>query len=258
MKFNHAIVRKPCKNMIKGLSDANLGLPNYDLAMEQHQSYCDTLKKCGVKLTILDADENFPDSTFVEDTAVLTKACAIITNPGASSRKGEIDQMRPVIAQFYDSIESIKQPGTLDGGDIMNVDDFYYVGLSNRTNKAGALQFIELLRQYGMDGTMVGMNEMLHLKTGLAYLGNKNLVVAGEFINNSLFKTFNKIKVKETEDYAANCININDKIIIPQGYPETKNMIQAFGYDIVTVDTSEFRKIDGGVSCLSLRFNTEK
>lgn len=257
MKFTHAITKKPCKNIIKGITKAGLGIPNYKLALHQHEKYCDALKNCGLDVTILDGDENFADSTFVEDTAVLTPKGAIITNPGAESRRKEINNMIPVIERFYNKIECIGSPGTLDGGDVMNVDGYYYIGLSSRTNKQGAEQLIKILRKYGFDGTMVGMSQMLHLKSGVAYLGNNNLVVAGEFIQNSLFEKFNRIKVPAIETYAANCININGKVLVPSGFNETQNMIEIFGFETIALDMSEFRKVDGGLSCLSLRFSME-
>jgi len=254
MNFTNAIVKKPCKNIIKGISSANLGFPNYEMALAQHEKYIETLEKCGLVVTILEADENYPDSTFVEDTAVLTKECAIISNPGASTRNGEIEAMEPVVSQFFTNVERIEHPGTLDGGDVMNVDNYYYIGLSKRTNKTGAQQFINILKKYGMDGMMVGMSEMLHLKTGLSYLGKNNLMVAGEFQINSLFADFNKIKVLDSEEYSANCININDKVIVPSGFPESRKMIEIYGYETIALDMSEFQKVDGGLSCLSLRF----
>jgi len=255
MKFTHAITKRPCKNIIKGLTKAGLGIPNYPLALQQHEKYCEVLENCGLTLTILDGDENFPDSTFVEDTVVLTSACAIITNPGAESRRHEINTMVPVIDRFYAAIKRIESPGTLDGGDVMNVDGHYYIGLSARTNRQGAEQLIEILRNHGLNGSMVGMSQMLHLKTGLAYLGNNDLVVAGEFIQNALFDDFNHIKVPESEIYAANCININNKVLVPAGFDETRRMIEVFGYDTIALEMSEFQKVDGGLSCLSLRFD---
>lgn len=254
MRITNAIVRRPGRSIARGLTSANLGTPLYELALSQHQYYCEILENCGVSITELTADEDYPDATFVEDTAVLTKDCAIITNPGAASRKGEIKTIQPVLENFYDQIEFITSPGTLEGGDVMNVDDHYYIGLSARTNQKGAEQFVKILEKYGMTGTLVSMKEMLHLKTGVAYLGDNNLVVAGEFCKHSLFDGFNRIKIPETETYAANCLNINDKILLPKGFEETRKMIEIFGYETIVLPMTEFQKVDGGLSCLSLRF----
>ena len=143
--FKQAIVRTPCENMVNGISSANLGKPNYQKALLQHSKYIEALKYCGLEVTVLESDNNFPDSTFVEDTAVLTPKCAIIANPGTETRKNEIFTMSETIRKFYQTIEGIKYPGTLDGGDIMMVDSHFYIGISDRTNLAGANQLIKIM-----------------------------------------------------------------------------------------------------------------
>jgi dimethylargininase len=134
------------------------------------------------------------------------------------------------------------------------VGDHFYVGLSKRTNREGAKQLIKALKKYGMSGSIVEMSEMLHLKSGLAYLEDNVLLVTGEFINNLEFKKFNKIMIDEEETYSANCIRVNDYVLVPAGYSKTKEKIKAAGFKIIVVDTSEYRKVNGGLSCLSLRF----
>ncbi|MGI5998286.1 MAG: dimethylarginine dimethylaminohydrolase family protein [Lutispora sp.] len=252
--FKNVIVRRPGRSLVNGIASEDLGKPIYEKAIKQHEAYVEALKKCGVEVTILEADENYPDSCFVEDPAVVTKKCAIITNPGAKTRKGEQISIRKVLEKFYENIEEIKDPGTLEGGDVMMVGDHFYVGLSARTNEEGARQFIEILRRYGYDGTMVPLRKVLHLKTGLAYLENNNLLVAGEFVDSPVFEKFNKIVIDEKESYSANCIWVNGKVIVPAGYEKTKKAIEDLGYEVIEVDTSEYRKVDGGLSCLSLRF----
>jgi dimethylargininase len=240
--------------MIHGLTEANLGQPDHDLALSQHAAYIETLESCGLEVTVLPADEAYPDSTFVEDVALLTPHCAIITRPGASSRRGEIQSMKPVLSQFFTSMEEIKAPGTVDAGDIMMVGDHYYIGLSQRTNPEGAAQMISLLEGYGMSGSTIYLEQVLHLKTGIAFLENNNLAVCGEFVAKSEFEKFFQIVVPESEAYAANCIWVNDRVIIPSGFPRTKDLISAAGYNLIETNMSEFQKLDGGLSCLSLRF----
>ncbi len=255
--FQNVIVKKPCSKITEGITSApELGKPDYELALKQHAAYIEALKSCGVKVTVLEADEQFPDSCFVEDTAVLTRKCAIITNPGAASRNREVEAMIPVIKNFYseDCIEYIKAPGTLEGGDVMMVGDHFYVGRSARTNAEGIRQFIEILEKYGLSGSEVKLEKVLHLKTGVNYIENNNMLVAGEFIDKPDFAKYNKYVIPEDEAYAANCIWVNDHVLVPAHYPKTAKMIQDIGYDVITVDTSEYRKIDGGLSCLSLRF----
>ena len=251
--FNFAITKRPCKNIVNGLTTATLGRPNYEKALRQHQEYVHTLLSIGLTVTVLDADENYPDSTFVEDTAILTPFCAIITNPGAPGRRGEITKVESIAKKYYSNIEFIKSPGTLDGGDVMMVGDHFYIGLSGRTNQDGANQFIQIIEKYGMTGSCIELNNMLHLKTGVAYLENNNLIAAGEFIHHREFRRFNILLVEEDELYAANCIWVNYVVLIASGYPKKKQIIEQAGYKTRSLDMSEFRKVDGGLSCLSLR-----
>ena len=255
--FKNVIVKKPCRAVEFGITSApELGKPDFGLAAGQHGKYVEALKQCGVEVTILEADEEFPDSCFVEVTAVITRECAIVSNPGAPARNGEVEQMVPVLRRFFpdERMEFIRPPGTLEGGDVMMVGDHFYVGRSARTNAEGIRQFIEILERYGLSGSEVLLEKVLHLKTGVNYIEDNNMLVAGEFIEKPDFLGFNKIVVPEDEVYAANCIWVNGKVIVPAGYPATEEAVRNVGYETLLVDTSEYRKIDGGLSCLSLRF----
>jgi dimethylargininase len=252
--YTRAIVRTPCKAIINGLTTANLGQPDYETALKQHSQYIDALKKVGLEIIVLDPDDNFPDSTFVEDTAILTPPCAIITSPGAPSRHDDIVDIRQVLKKYFSHIESVEAPGTIDGGDVLRTGSHCYIGISTRTNLAGARQVISILNQYGMSGSTVALTDVLHLKSGVSYLDDNNLVVSGEFIDSPEFKEFNLITVAEDESYAANCIWINGLVLIAKGYSKTKRAIENAGYRTLEMDVTEFRKIDGGLSCLSLRF----
>jgi len=252
--FTNAIVRKPCQEMVNGLTTAELGRPDYFKALEQHRMYVDVLKECGLQVTILEADSNFPDSTFIEDVALCTPKCAIVTNPGASSRNGEKHAIKPVLQQFYTTIEEIVNPGTLDAGDVMMVGNHFFIGISERTNHNGAEQLISILQKHGLTGSKVPLKEMLHLKTGLSYLEQNTLLISGEFENNQEFEKYSRISVDLNEQYAANSLWINGCVLVPLGFNETKNKIEKAGYKTIAVDVSEFQKLDGGLSCLSLRF----
>ena len=252
--FSKAIVRVPCKNIMKGITSANLGSPDYHLALTQHREYVNALKKCGLDITILEADDDYPDSTFVEDTALLTPHCAIITNPGAKTRKGEIIEIKEVLSRFYSKTENIVEPGTVEAGDIMMVGSHFYIGLSERTNIEGTRQVIAILNRYEMTGSIVNFKKVLHLKSGVTYLENNNLVASGEFISKPEFQNYNILKIEEDESYASNCVWINGIVLIPKGYPKSKSTIEEAGYSTIELDVSEFRKLDGGLSCLSLRF----
>jgi dimethylargininase len=240
--------------MVNGLSSANLGTPDYPTALLQHADYVEALKECGLHVTLLPADENFPDSTFVEDVALMTPHCAILTNPGAPSRNLETRSILKTIHEFYAKVEMIKSPGNVEAGDIMMVGDHYYIGLSERTNQAGADQVIAILERYGMRGSLVSLSEVLHLKTGLGYLENNHLLACGEFLVKPEFRQFNLLQVDPEESYAANSVWINGTVLTPKGFPKTRTLIASLGYTVREVDVSEFQKLDGGLSCLSLRF----
>lgn len=254
--FRSAIVKKPCKNFSKGLTTSSLGLPDYEKVLEQHENYIKALRKCGLEVHILDADENHPDSTFVEDTAIVNERCAIITNPGAQSRKGEIHAIFQFIKNkyYYETIERIEAPGTLDGGDVMRINKCYYIGLSSRTNKEGASQLAKILDSYGFTSQVVEMKESLHLKSGVNYILDNYLLSIDEFKDNPLFQQFNIIQVEKDEEYAANCILVNGYLIMPKGYSKLKEKLTKSNYIIIELEMSEFKKMDGGLSCLSLRF----
>ena len=253
-KFNKAIVRTPCERMIDGLTTANLGKPNYHLAKDQHILYIEALQNCGLDVVVLEPDDNFPDSTFVEDTALITPACAIIMNPVALTRRGETVEIAEVLKKYYKNIEQICEPGTVDAGDIMMVDSHFYIGNSSRTNSVGAHQLIGILQKYGMTGSIITVEDGLHLKSGVAYLEENYLVAMTAFANKTEFQRFHIIKIEDDESYAANCVWINGKVLIPAGFPKAKDNIKSYGYETIELDVSEFRKLDGGLSCLSLRF----
>ena len=252
--FTHAIVRRPGKNMLKGISDANLGLPDYQKAIEQHEAYIHALQHCGLELEILDIDVQHPDSSFVEDTALLTPHCAIISRPGARTRRTETSSIRRCLHKYFSIIEEISAPGTLDAGDIMRVGDHYYIGLSERTNLAGARQMKNILQKWGLGASLIEIANLLHLKSGVAYLEHNILLISDALSADAHFKPFNRIHVSKAEAYAANCLWINGTVLIPKGFAQLTQNIANAGYETLILDMSEFRKLDGGLSCLSLRF----
>lgn len=254
MHFTKAIVRTPCENLTKGLRSHDLGKPDYRLALLQHQAYIDALVKCGLEVSILSADNAYPDSTFVEDTALLTEEFAIITRPGADSRKGETNSIEEVVAGFFSSVSHISEPGTLEAGDVMMAGDRYFIGLSERTNPEGAAQLKQLLEQHGMSASIVEIPDILHLKSGVSYLENNTLLAIDMLNTHPAFSHMDIIPVPVQEAYAANSLWINDTILVPDHYPVTLHNIREAGYQTIVLDMSEFRKLDGGLSCLSLRF----
>jgi dimethylargininase len=255
--FTRAIVRPPAPNFAEGLTTADLGAPNYQRALKQHKDYCGALGQCGLTLIRLEADPRHPDSTFVEDTAVLTREYAILARPGAPSRTGEVARIRDVLADFYPSLFSIQPPGTLDGGDVCEAGNHFFIGISERTNEAGAQQLAELLAQFGCTASLIdirGLRSILHLKSGLSYLGDNRLAVIEALADRLEFCSYDLIRVNDHEMYAANCIRVNDHVLMASGHPILAGKLRELGYQTITLDMTEFQKMDGGLSCLSLRF----
>lgn len=252
--FRNVIVKKPGKSYVEGLTTSNLGVPDYEKLLEQHQGYIEALKKCNVDVHYLKESEAFPDSTFVEDTAVLTSSFAVITNPGAETRNGEKDLMEPELEKFYTKKYYIKSPGTVEGGDVLQIGNKFYIGVSTRTNQEGAEQLKRILEGENYEAHILTLKEFFHLKTGISYLGNNTVVLAGEYVGHPLFEEYSQIVVPKEDEYSANCIRVNDYVLIPAGYPKTKEKMETSGFLVIELEMSEFQKQDGGLSCLSLRF----
>ena len=254
--FTRAIVRPPAPNFAEGLTTAGLGAPDYRRAMDQHSAYCTALEQCGLGLITLSPDPEYPDSTFVEDTAVLTERCAVLTRPGASSRAGEVAAIKNQLANFYTALTSIQAPGTLDGGDVCELDEHFFIGISERTNEAGAHQLAQKLASFNYTSSLVDIRDVsgiLHLKSGLAYLGDGRLAVIDSLAERSEFADYDLLRLNAGEEYAANCVRVNDRVLVAAGYPVWEEKLKTLGYQTIALEMSEFQKMDGGLSCLSLR-----
>jgi len=255
--FTHAIVRIPGTNFDAGLTTVSLGAPTFDQVLDQHQHYCQALAECGLAVTTLEADLRFPDSTFVEDTAIITPRGAILTRPGAASREGEVEAIRPGILKFFSSLLTIEAPGTVDGGDICEAEDHFFLGISHRTNQEGASQLANHLATLGYTSSTIDVRPrttILHLKSGISYIGDNTLVVMEEMADNDEFRNFSLIRVSLEESYAANCVRVNDRVLVAAGFPKLTAELSARGFSPLILEMSEFQKMEGGLSCLSLRF----
>lgn len=255
--FTHAIVRPPAENFCDGLTTQDLGIPTYKTALEQHAAYCDALRACGLDLVELPADPAFPDAEFVEDAAILIPEAAILTRPGAASRAGEVESIRETLTRFYHRMYLIQAPGTVDGGDICEAGRHFFIGISERTNVAGAVQLAEILAGEGYTTDLIdirGTPGILHLKSGLSYLGDETLVVIDALADNPVFRDFRLLPVLPKEAYAANCVRVNDFVLVPAGFPGLQKTLDDAGFQSLPLQMSEFQKMDGGLSCLSLRF----
>ena len=255
--FTKAIVKPPCANFASGLTTVDLGKPDLEVALRQHQAYCEALESCGLELVRLLPDEKYPDSTFVEDTALLTPRGAVLTRPGDASRRGEVESIAPVVRDYFSNVYSIEEPGTVDAGDVCEAGEHFFIGISRRTNGHGAKQLAGLLESFGYTTSLIdirGLSNILHLKSGMAYLPGRRLMVIEALRNVPEFSAYDLICLNSTEEYAANCLSINGRILIASGFPTLKRELESLGHSIISLDMSEFRKMDGGLSCLSLRF----
>jgi dimethylargininase len=255
--FSRAIVRQPSANFAEGLTSVQLGKPLYERVLEQHEAYCAALEQCGLALVRLESDGRYPDSTFVEDTAVLAGHCAVLTRPGAPTRSGEVTATAAALDAFFLRLDSIQEPGTLDGGDVCEARNHFFIGVSERTNEAGAQQLAGLLESCDYTSSFVdirGIEAILHLKSGLAYLGDNRLVVTEGLANREEFRSYDLVRVQAGDEYAANCVHVNGHVLVAAGYQSFENILRGFGYQTMALEMSEFQKMDGGLSCLSLRF----
>ncbi len=250
--FKHAVVRPPGPGFENGLTDSALGTPDLELAGTQHTEYCGALEAAGLTLTRVAASEAFPDGTFVEDPVLVLAGTVIPANPGAPTRRGEVEA---VAAAFPASMERIPiRWGKLDGGDILVADGTVFIGRSARTDRVGARELRGIVESLGYRSVEVPVPGGLHLKTGVNAIGPGMLLMTSDYSGVDVFEGFDRIVVHEEERYAANCLWVRDRVIFPAGYPRTRARLLERGYRIVEVDVSEFRKLDGGLTCLSVRW----
>ncbi len=257
MRFTHALVRPPARTFAAGITSSELGPPDLGLALAQHEAYCRTLERLGLALLRLGPDPEHPDSTFVEDTAILTPRGAMLTRPGAASRSGEVAAVAAALRPFHPEPAGITAPGTVDGGDVCEAGEHVFIGLSQRTNREGAAQLARWLAELGFGTTLIdirGLPGLLHLKTGLSWLGGGRLLASAALAGHAALDGWEVVLVPEGEDYAANCIRVGATLLLARGFPATEERLGGMGLELVTLEMSEYRKMDGGLSCLSLRW----
>lgn len=253
MQATKAITRKPGKNFSMGITQAGLGVPDFELALSQHEAYCQALESAGLEVMRLSADDSFPDGCFVEDTAIVTKAGALICRPGDPSRRGETDSISKILGQWK-TLSYIHEPGCLDGGDVLMCANKYYIGLSARTNREGAEQLAYWLQKQGYDSVFVEVSTGLHLKTGVTCPADNFAIGIDPYLDS--LQVDHKINLQQSDAYAANCLPVNQHLLIPSGYPTLAGALAAALPDLNfhLLDMSEFEKMDGGLTCLSLLF----
>jgi dimethylargininase len=255
--FTRAIARKPPKTFASGLTTSQLGTPVLSKVLAQHERYCEALARAGLEVVVLAEDSALPDSPFVEDVAVVAGSRAILTRPGAVSRRGETTAVREALARFFDAPDEIEAPGTIDGGDVCEAGERAFIGISQRTNRIGADQLATWFRAQGKVASIVDISDLpsiLHLKSGMSYVGNDLFVVIGELAPRLGIADSSIVGVDEAEEYAANCVRVNGVVLVADGYSRLRRELDRRGLETQPLDVSEFRKMDGGLSCLSIRF----
>ena len=256
-RFTRALVRPPAATFAAGITESGLGAPDLALALQQHDAYCRALERLGLSLVRLGPDPDFPDSTFVEDAAIVAGGGAILTRPGAPSRAGEVAAVGEALRKWFPGLPAITPPGTVDGGDVCEAGRHVFIGHSQRTNRAGAEELAGWLAGQGLGSTIIDIRELpglLHLKTGLSWVGERRLLATDEIAGHEALRGWEVSRVPEGEDYAANCIRVNDAVLVASGFPKTTAMLGGLGCEVVTLDMSEYRRMDGGLSCLSIRW----
>ena len=220
-------------------------------AKEQHNHYADTLRDLGYKIHMIEADDNLPDSVFIEDTAVVLDELAVITRPGAASRRAETDAVVKALIT-YKGLEYINSTGTLDGGDVLRVGRTLYVGKSCRSSAVGISLLREIVEPYGYEVISVPVNGCIHLKSAVTQVAENKLLINPSWVNPSYFKDIEYLTVDTSESYGANALFLENAIIYPTAFPRTREMLINEDINVISIDISELAKAEGGVTCCSL------
>ena len=252
-KFTNAIIRKPNKSIQNALSSQYLN-PSYEKVLEIHKNYISSLEEAGLNITLLNSLEQYPDSIFVEDPALIYKKNIIILNPSDSTRNGEAKIIKNEIGKYFEKT-LIVEKGTIEGGDILNINDHFIIGLSNRTDKLGAENLSNLLVSLGATVEICHTpKNILHFKSECSLIDDDLILVSNKMSKlDYLKKNYNLIELPSGEENAANCIRINNKLLIPDGFIKTEEILSK-NFNIIKVNVQEILKVDAGLSCMSLRW----
>ncbi len=255
-EFSHIIARKPSKSVTSGLRAHDGTDPDAALFASQHEAYLEAIRQSGVEVLVLPALEEFPDSVFVEDAAICIQGAAIVTNPGASTRAGEGLAIKPTLDTEFDQVFTLPAEATLDGGDVLLTDTDAFIGLSERTNEAGYSELSNILSQFGYSGRRVNTpKSILHFKSDCGLLDSNTIFATPALAATGAFEGYKILATPEGESAAANIICINGTVFISEGFPQSQKLLTQAGYKVVSLNTSEAAKVDGGLSCMSLRFS---
>lgn len=254
-RFTHAITRRPAPSITQGLRAVDTGTPDLTLMLSHHADYVAALRSTGARVIELDPLPAYPDSVFVEDTALCLPEGAVVMRPGAPTRLGEAAEMAPHLMALYGQVVRIEGPGTIEGGDILVTEREILVGRSARTDAAGIAELTALVAPWGHRVREVFTPPgVLHFKTDCSLLDGETVLATPRLAASGCFQGYRVIHTGEGEEAAANAIRFNDLVLLPAGFPRTKEALVAAGYAVREIGNSECAKLDGGMSCLSLRF----
>lgn len=254
-RFDSALVRTPARSVVHGLRAGDRGDPSYEGVAREHAAYVAVLRAAGVEVTVLPPLEEFPDSLFVEDPALVFAEGAILLRPGADSRAGEVEEIATVLRGIFDTVLELPPTGFADGGDVLATPKGVMVGLSARTDRTGAQALLACLERLGHKGTIVETPAgVLHFKTDCSLLDEESVLSTRRLAQSGVFDGFRQVLVPEGEEAAANALRVNDVVMVAAGFPKTIEMLDGLGYRVVPVETTEIGRIDAGLSCMSLRW----
>ncbi len=255
-RFSHAITRRPAASITAGLRAVDTGAPSLDLMLQHHADYVAALRSTGATVVELAALEGFPDSVFVEDTALCLAEGAVVMRPGAPTRLGEAAEMAPHLQALYDQVLWIADPASfIEGGDILTTETEILIGRSARTNGDGIAELTRLVAPWGHRVREVFTPPgVLHFKTDCALLDEATILSTERLAASGCFAGYRVIHTAAGEEACANAVRFNDLVLLPAGFPRTLETLQAAGYQAQVIGNSECAKLDGGMSCLSLRF----
>lgn len=256
-QFNRAIVRRPAPSVVQGLRAEDVGNPDFEGILAEHEAYIAALKGAGVEVTVRPALSEFPDAIFVEDPALVFTQGAIALRSGAPTRAGEIAAILPVLQDHFDTVLTLPEGGHVEGGDVLVTPDAVMIGLSARTDEAGAQGLISCLETLGINGRIVHTPpDVLHFKTDCSLLSEDTVLCTKRLARSGVFDHLNIVLVPEGEEAAANALRVNDVVMVGSQFPKTLNLLAQHGFVLVPLDTRQIGMIDAGLSCMSLRWFT--
>lgn len=254
-EFNRALVRTPSASVVHGLRVGGGPDPSLGGIRREHADYVAALETAGLAVTVLPPLEEFPDSLFVEDPALVLSRGAILLCPGAPARRGEGAALEPQLRGRFDPLFVLAE-GHVDGGDVLITPEMTFIGLSARTNSAGAGALVDLLARLGCRGRVVhASSEALHLKSACSLLDAETILATPALADSGIFDGFHVITVPEGEEYAANSLRLNDSVLASAACPRTLDLLDQQGFNVLALQTTEISKVDAGLSCMSLRWN---